>query len=570
MISLMLCLGLLIQIPQDYPTITEAIDVSSQGDTILVHPDIYPEQLWLPSHDILLVSEFFFTGDSSALYNTIIDASAWADEDTASAVLILNGSTRATTFSGFTVTGGHGISRGPDPIYRIGGAFFVENSKPVVSSNIISRNQAGGSSAIAAEHSNPVISSNLIYGNRQFGAIIGLYVCSGDTPAIIEANNVGANFELPGDPESCCSQHIGVDYSDVIIRSNYIHDHLGFEAIGLRIRNSKVELSGNVFENLHFRECPLSEPQRCEIVEIRRSEVKVLDNTFLNCSTFERCCLILSEADIYGPTPIVSGNVFENIAGPDGGGYGGAGILVLNSDAFVSHNRFTNCAYGAIGISTWTQFPPCSVFVTENEFIGNDYDELPGVYQASAVNMLTDGTGKAFLSGNTFTDNQKIAVNILYEGSDSLTYFMEAEQNFWGDSSGPYHPILNPTGRGDTIAGRVDFDPWLIENEVDPKNRPSAPVPDGFMLLEPYPNPFNPGVMLPLSITRPGIFKIVVFDLLGRRIWEQTEQLSGVGIHRIYWPGIDSNGQTVTTGIYFARATSANQITHARKLVLLK
>ena len=473
-------------------------------------------------------------------------------------------------FSGFTVTGGHGISRGPDPIHRIGGAFFIENSKPIISSNIISGNQAGGSSAIAAEYSNPVISGNIIFGNRQFGAIIGLYVCSGDTPAIIEANNVGANFELPGDPEWCCSQHIGISYSDAIIRSNYIHDHFGFEAIGLQIRNSKVELFGNVFENLHFRECPLAEPQRCKIVEIRRSDVRVLNNTFRNCSTFNFCCLILSEADIYGPTPIVSGNVFENIVGPDGGGYGGAGILVLNCDALVSRNRFTNCAYGAIGISIWTQFPSCSVFVNENEFMGNDYDDLgQSVHQASAVGIATDGTGKAILTGNSFLDNQKIAVDLLYYGSDSLTYYMDAENNFWGDSTGPYHPTLNPTGQGDTIAGRVDFDPWLTENDIDNDNSPSSAIPQTFALLDPYPNPFNPGVTLPLSVTRPGVFKVEIFDLLGRLIWSNKERCS-TGTYRIYWPGVDANGQTVAAGIYFARASSGTQITPARKLVLLK
>ncbi len=570
MISLILCLGLLIQVPQNHQTISDAIDNSGPGDTIRVHPNIYYEQLKLPSHDIVLVSDFFFTGDSSALYNTVIDASDWAEEDTASAIVIVKGSTRATTISGFTITGGHGVSRGPGPIYRIGGAFFVENSAPVISSNIITGNQAGGSSAIAAEYSNPVISNNLIYGNQQFGAVIGLSMSSGGTPAIIEANNIGANAELPGDPEQCCSQHIGINYSDAIIRSNYIHDHLGFSIIGVWIMNSTVELSENIFENLHFRECTLVQPQRCAIVTIRRSALNVSNNTFRNCSIFEANCLELDEADVYGYGTI-SGNTFENITNPESGGYGGAALGIMNCGVRVSQNRFIGCeCAGAIGISIWTQFPECSVFVAENDFSGNDYINLSGVYQASAVNMATDGTGKAFLSGNNFINNKKFAVNMLYYGSDSLTYYMDAEQNFWGDPSGPYHPILNPSGQGDTIAGRVDFNPWFLVNDIGADISQNQQIPEDFSLLEPYPNPFNPGVTLPFEIIKPGEYSIEVFDLLGRLVWSQTQQFSTGSAAHIYWPGVALDNSSVSAGIYFARATSANQITPARKLILLK
>lgn len=38
---------------------------------------------------------------------------------------------------------------------------------------------------------------------------------------------------------------------------------------------------------------------------------------------------------------------------------------------------------------------------------------------------------------------------------------LDAEYNWWGDATGPYHPSSNPLGRGDTVGDRVDFDPWL-------------------------------------------------------------------------------------------------------------
>ncbi|MBU1936031.1 right-handed parallel beta-helix repeat-containing protein [bacterium] len=572
MMSLILCLGLLIQVPQDYPTITEAIDISSQGDTIWVHPDTYPEQLWLPSHDILLVSDFFFTGDSSALYNTIIDASAWAEEDTASAVMVVRRSTRETIFSGFTVTGGHGTRRGGSD--RHGGAFYIFYSSPTISSNIIRGNYAEYDMALSADSSDLIFSGNIIYDNWGYILALGLGSGGHDTPAIIEGNNFGRNNFIDPDWGLYCPA-LGFSYSDVIIRFNHFHDYEGCIALGASFVRSKAEVSSNVFENLHYRHCEGMTPySKGSVLWIDHSNVDVVNNEFRNCSVFDIGCVYFNESPYYSGDIAINGNVFENIysSPPYDLPPSGCGLLLLNSDGVVSHNRFTNCSDGAIGISIWTQFPPCSVFVTENTFDSNDYDDYwvqHGVHIGSAIGIGTDGTAECILRGNTFIDNQKNAVDILYASSDSTSY-LDAENNFWGDSSGPYHPTLNPTGRGDTIAGRVDFDPWLIENDIDSDNRPSTPVPQDFTLLEPYPNPFNPGVTLPLSVTCPGIFNVVIFDLLGRRIWEQTEQLSGAGIHRIYWPGIDSNGQTVTTGIYFARASSASQITPARKLILLK
>ena len=54
---------------------------------------------------------------------------------------------------------------------------------------------------------------------------------------------------------------------------------------------------------------------------------------------------------------------------------------------------------------------------------------------------------------------------------------LDATANWWGDSSGPFHPVNNPTGTGDAVAdgtngssGTVDFTPWIdtISGTGDP------------------------------------------------------------------------------------------------------
>jgi hypothetical protein len=41
------------------------------------------------------------------------------------------------------------------------------------------------------------------------------------------------------------------------------------------------------------------------------------------------------------------------------------------------------------------------------------------------------------------------------------TVIVDARYNWWGDSTGPYHPDSNPGGLGDSVSDYVNFIPWL-------------------------------------------------------------------------------------------------------------
>ncbi|MCK4553956.1 right-handed parallel beta-helix repeat-containing protein [Candidatus Parcubacteria bacterium] len=42
---------------------------------------------------------------------------------------------------------------------------------------------------------------------------------------------------------------------------------------------------------------------------------------------------------------------------------------------------------------------------------------------------------------------------------------LNAINNWWGDNSGPHHPILNPEGKGNGVSNGVLFDPWTGQEE---------------------------------------------------------------------------------------------------------
>jgi parallel beta-helix repeat protein len=75
--------------------------------------------------------------------------------------------------------------------------------------------------------------------------------------------------------------------------------------------------------------------------------------------------------------------------------------------------------------------------------------------------------GIQFLSGSTGVVHMNNIVGNpvgLWNDGPSL---LDAENNWWGDDSGPNHWITNPGGLGDSVTDNVDFDPW-IKNTVIP------------------------------------------------------------------------------------------------------
>lgn len=64
-----------IHVPADYSRIQQAIDSARTGDTVLVAPGHYYENLRLKGRNIVLASEFLTTHDTSLIARTILDGS---------------------------------------------------------------------------------------------------------------------------------------------------------------------------------------------------------------------------------------------------------------------------------------------------------------------------------------------------------------------------------------------------------------------------------------------------------------------------------------------------------------
>jgi Fibronectin type III domain./Fibrobacter succinogenes major domain (Fib_succ_major). len=70
--------------------------------------------------------------------------------------------------------------------------------------------------------------------------------------------------------------------------------------------------------------------------------------------------------------------------------------------------------------------------------------------------------------------------NIINNGTalynNNTSDIVSAESNYWGHSSGPYHPTQNTSGQGDSLNFFTDIDPWLTEPNIDAPISPPANV----------------------------------------------------------------------------------------------
>ncbi|MFY0608286.1 MAG: right-handed parallel beta-helix repeat-containing protein [Cyclobacteriaceae bacterium] len=84
--------------------------------------------------------------------------------------------------------------------------------------------------------------------------------------------------------------------------------------------------------------------------------------------------------------------------------------------------------------------------------------------------LLITGASNPTLANNDFIDNSYLSGTTVqgFGISNTGTFTIDATNSWWGDNSGPYHATLNIEGKGDQILGNVTFDPWAMDNSLNP------------------------------------------------------------------------------------------------------
>ncbi|MEE8142575.1 MAG: DUF1565 domain-containing protein, partial [Planctomycetota bacterium] len=176
-----------ILVPQDQPTVQDAIDAAVNGDVVQVSPGTYVENINFLGKAITVTS-------SDGPEVTIIDGNM-----NGPVVTFASGEALDSVLEGLQIINGSGNPDNPAPR---GGGIFCSLSSPTIANNIITENSVGCpvshssfGGGIYCESSSPTITGNTLSNNisREGG---GIYCI--DASPIIENNIIHGNSCGPG------------------------------------------------------------------------------------------------------------------------------------------------------------------------------------------------------------------------------------------------------------------------------------------------------------------------------------------------------------------------------------
>jgi hypothetical protein len=278
----------------------------------------------------------------------------------------------------------------------------------------------------------------------------------------------------------------------------------------------------------------------------------------------------------------IEDNVLQQIGSAD---VNFAGFRWVSGDPItIRHNQFIDnhslSPVASLGLRVdYVEEPPAgySALIDSNDFVdcasgGQDsYGKALAIWAPAAIR------GNRFVNLSPAAEPTMIADEAHYSASQlrynqfeagdyavrSETYEIDAIYNYWGDPSGPYNALHNPGGQGARVDDLVLFDPWSRDTNFLSVPGVNAPLPEGWS-VEMFPNPFNSTLMVRFRLANRDRVKVDVFDILGRRVRQISDQPYSPGEHSLLL-----NGTGLSSGVYVIQLKSPQRQIQ-RKAVLLK
>ena len=590
----------IISIPDDYPTIQEGIDASSDGDTVLVQPGTYVENINFNGHNIVLGSLFLTTGDTTYIPATIIDG-----DESGSVARFTDGENSTAMISGFTltngrggiycndssptisnniITGNHSNSNGggigcfnsssPDITKNTisqntanltGGAIYCQGSDPFIHDNTIESNTAGNAGGgICCSNSSPRIENNILVENHaenDYGGGIACFTSSnpaiiGNTISLNTANSEGGGICFYSSNPSIESNIINgnialgqgggifAQVSEITARQNEIYNNTGSDGGGISVRSSIAELRDNIIRE--------NTAENGGGIHCDNSDAIIIDNIITENTAHNGG----GGVDNVGGIPALFGCI---ISDNNAGNYGG-GISNDMSSPIIAYCVITkNTATGAGGgISNYTYSQAILVNCT---FSNNSADYGGAIWNGGSTPTLVN----CILWGDIPDE---------HSGSESIITYSNIQGGWEGEGNIDCDPLFCNPGDGDYYlaensccagAGEYGEDIGAFGVGCEPTGITGEQLlPIEYSIHQNYPNPFNAMTVIRYSLPEPSNVIIAIYDVLGRRVETLIQEEKPAGYHQITWDASDHS-----SGMYFYRIQAGDH-SETRKMLLLK
>jgi hypothetical protein len=274
----------------------------------------------------------------------------------------------------------------------------------------------------------------------------GGILCANNSSPTIAGNTITDNYgQCEGGGIRC------IDNSSPTITGNTITDNGAYWGGGIHCSNASPTIINNIITDNSANGYSNGSGGG---IYCEGSSSMIADNTIIRNHTSGHGLSGCSGGGIQcqnsSPT-IINNLVVDNTAGNQSGAGAGAGISCFYSSPILKHNTIMNNT--TIGFAPVAQ--PGGIFLRA---CSGSLDSCTIVANGGDCGVKLDQI-------STFTINYcNICGNSGYGIINSYPSSINAEHNWWGDATGPYHATLNPGGLGDSVSDYVDFTPWLTDS----------------------------------------------------------------------------------------------------------
>ena len=91
-----------------------------------------------------------------------------------------------------------------------------------------------------------------------------------------------------------------------------------------------------------------------------------------------------------------------------------------------------------------------------------------------------------------------------------------------------------------------------------------------FLLYQIDPNPFNTLTTIRYHVPQTGSMRLVVYDMLGRKVRTLIQGLVTSGSYEIDWDGTDDDGNILHSGVYFCHISGEYGTPDSKKMLFVK
>jgi len=249
------------------------------------------------------------------------------------------------------------------------------------------------------------------------------------------------------------------------------------------------------------------------------------------------------------------------------------GITFVNTSGIIEHCHIDSNGWFGILV---TSPRSAEEYLYQKSIAGNGEKTLSRTGTVIIKNSIISNNERGiwcYFGGNPQLEFNEIYGNtewgIYNEDND---YWIYAENNWWGDSTGPrdtsdIDTLYNPNGLGDRVSDHVDYDPWI--GFVGCAEKPVVVPLISNVFNVPYPNPFVHTTTLSYELARDQHVKCVVYNALGRAVRTLCDQPYAAGSHRLFWNGRDNPGRVLPAGVYWC-CFEADSVNNIQKIIKLE